>query len=375
MDFLLQKYSIVSAPQTKLKKCLVASKTKMLESIARDNDVYLQHGLTKARIADAIMPVILNKFKRDMEYITISELKFLHKMNSENQFKVDDLIYNEYAIFVNYGYVYIYNYEKHLYPVLPDEIKEMLPSVLTDKFKQIILFNQKLFTYIRALLNLYGVFDIQQLMEVWNLYSNEKISNKNIERFFKNIKYYQKYDFTFYKGVLISTYFNDENEEEFEALFDAVFQRPYYIPTIEDIEYFSKNEFDQRTIHFKKIQDFIGKKIAKSDNIYEDVVLEIINASVMDQEPNEIFEIMDSYGINLNVKEIQEFLPILIDLSNNTRKWILRGYTPEELSEKYDRPNLKPLPDKPFTVIKGKIGRNDPCPCGSGRKYKQCCGG
>jgi uncharacterized protein YecA (UPF0149 family) len=22
----------------------------------------------------------------------------------------------------------------------------------------------------------------------------------------------------------------------------------------------------------------------------------------------------------------------------------------------------------------GKIGRNDPCTCGSGRKFKQCCG-
>ena len=22
-----------------------------------------------------------------------------------------------------------------------------------------------------------------------------------------------------------------------------------------------------------------------------------------------------------------------------------------------------------------KIGRNDPCPCGSGKKYKRCCGG
>jgi preprotein translocase subunit SecA len=21
-----------------------------------------------------------------------------------------------------------------------------------------------------------------------------------------------------------------------------------------------------------------------------------------------------------------------------------------------------------------KIGRNDPCPCGSGKKYKHCCG-
>lgn len=27
------------------------------------------------------------------------------------------------------------------------------------------------------------------------------------------------------------------------------------------------------------------------------------------------------------------------------------------------------------TVVKGKkIGRNDPCPCGSGKKYKNCCG-
>ena len=25
-------------------------------------------------------------------------------------------------------------------------------------------------------------------------------------------------------------------------------------------------------------------------------------------------------------------------------------------------------------VRKEKIGRNDPCPCGSGKKYKQCCG-
>src|ERR1035441_7350444 len=23
--------------------------------------------------------------------------------------------------------------------------------------------------------------------------------------------------------------------------------------------------------------------------------------------------------------------------------------------------------------LSGKIGRNDPCPCGSGRKYKRCC--
>jgi len=30
-------------------------------------------------------------------------------------------------------------------------------------------------------------------------------------------------------------------------------------------------------------------------------------------------------------------------------------------------------PQKP-TIAETKIGRNDPCPCGSGRKYKKCCG-
>lgn len=25
-------------------------------------------------------------------------------------------------------------------------------------------------------------------------------------------------------------------------------------------------------------------------------------------------------------------------------------------------------------VREDKVGRNDPCPCGSGKKYKKCCG-
>jgi preprotein translocase subunit SecA len=30
--------------------------------------------------------------------------------------------------------------------------------------------------------------------------------------------------------------------------------------------------------------------------------------------------------------------------------------------------------DKPYTREGQKVGRNDPCPCGSGKKFKQCCG-
>lgn len=33
--------------------------------------------------------------------------------------------------------------------------------------------------------------------------------------------------------------------------------------------------------------------------------------------------------------------------------------------------HLEPL--APFKYSSPKVGRNDPCPCGSGKKYKKCC--
>lgn len=40
-------------------------------------------------------------------------------------------------------------------------------------------------------------------------------------------------------------------------------------------------------------------------------------------------------------------------------------------SETAEKSKEKP---KPVENTKGKVGRNDPCPCGSGKKYKKCCG-
>jgi SWIM/SEC-C metal-binding protein len=41
---------------------------------------------------------------------------------------------------------------------------------------------------------------------------------------------------------------------------------------------------------------------------------------------------------------------------------------PEDISD------LEKLLNPPQVAKSEKIGRNDPCPCGSGRKYKKCCG-
>ena len=42
---------------------------------------------------------------------------------------------------------------------------------------------------------------------------------------------------------------------------------------------------------------------------------------------------------------------------------------PKEESEKQAKEEGRPAPASPSS----KVGRNEPCPCGSGKKYKKCC--
>ncbi|MHB1276244.1 MAG: SEC-C metal-binding domain-containing protein [Candidatus Humimicrobiaceae bacterium] len=69
-------------------------------------------------------------------------------------------------------------------------------------------------------------------------------------------------------------------------------------------------------------------------------------------------------------------MPLLADVYNNTRTWTNRGYSAKEISEIFNE-NASLVTSIPVNelddLIFKKLGRNDPCPCGSGKKYKKCC--
>jgi len=59
------------------------------------------------------------------------------------------------------------------------------------------------------------------------------------------------------------------------------------------------------------------------------------------------------------------------NILNRQRRWRQEDREHAEHELLMDRPLLA----HPETIVRGgpKIGRNDPCPCGSGKKYKKCC--
>lgn len=48
-------------------------------------------------------------------------------------------------------------------------------------------------------------------------------------------------------------------------------------------------------------------------------------------------------------------------------EWLVKHSSKKDLKRMFEEPK------EPY-VRDVKIGRNDPCPCGSGKKYKKCCG-
>lgn len=111
---------------------------------------------------------------------------------------------------------------------------------------------------------------------------------------------------------------------------------------------------------------------------------------------NLIQEILDESPQTL--ESVNTLMSCFTNWSNNIPRWILKGNTSNHAFQTYERPKLEERPpqlimgpnarkagitisqeeldkiwEDEFQPPKGKIGRNAPCQCGSGRKYKNCC--
>jgi len=74
------------------------------------------------------------------------------------------------------------------------------------------------------------------------------------------------------------------------------------------------------------------------------------------------------------LERIKDRNPPIDDVARATSWWARFGRRassrrPEELAGEFEDGLLEPYRAPP------KVGRNEPCPCGSGKKYKKCCGG
>jgi len=97
--------------------------------------------------------------------------------------------------------------------------------------------------------------------------------------------------------------------------------------------------------------------------------LDGISASLINKQDFKSFDENSEIFLDIDYEKLYyNMLVAEADYLFSLPQWevILSDETRESIITSYKRSK---------TVIKGKTpGRNDPCPCGSGKKYKKCCG-
>ena len=139
-------------------------------------------------------------------------------------------------------------------------------------------------------------------------------------------------------------------------------------------EYFNAETENYKKILANKDTVFSGKlsELAKEFGMTDVVFagfMDGINESL--KEGYELDSLTEESEISLNV----DFEKLFYNMLDAKAKWL---YTLPEwadiLSEETRRELTKKWRLSGQAVSEKTVGRNDPCPCGSGKKYKKCCG-
>lgn len=139
-------------------------------------------------------------------------------------------------------------------------------------------------------------------------------------------------------------------------------------------EYFNAETENYKKILANKDTVFSGKlsELAKEFGMTDVVFagfMDGINESL--KEGYELDSLTEESEISLNV----DFEKLFYNMLDAKAKWL---YTLPEWADIFSEETRRELTKKwrlsGQAVSEKTVGRNDPCPCGSGKKYKKCCG-
>lgn len=216
------------------------------------------------------------------------------------------------------------------------------------------------------------------------------------------------------KGIFVHLQLFED--AEFDYLLRQQMDKDFYIPSAQQIDEICRIGYEASSSAYKKLESFFIKKLKFS---YEQAVtwcLQVWANSYEGESPSKIINKMTEANIEFEEKMINELLELLVAAHNNTRMKENRGYKPSEMVRKKSvdkMPTIVPASSNAAAILKDaapqleamgvpvdlngntdviqttmfpsglngepirvekKIYPNDPCPCGSGKKYKKCCG-
>ena len=266
----------------------------------------------------------------------------------------------------------------------------------------------------------YGVFDKDVLRKIYNVRKGYHISEEQLEKMCSEFPV----DMTechMEEGqrFIVAEYL--AYDDRYKNLLDIQAGKDFYIPNAQEVLDYARNLYLSQEPAYQNFREFLQHEIRMTYDEADAEALEIWDKIQFDIDFTEIVQyIIDVYEDLLDDTKIEEIIQLLQEVNNNTRMRIHRGHTPNEMMRKgmeedrfSQKPIVVPVSTEAANLLKSaseelkemgvcvdfdsnavivpnnssqnnvfgqvansfkKIYPNDPCPCGSGKKFKKCCG-
>ncbi|MCI1684095.1 MAG: SEC-C domain-containing protein [Bacteroides sp.] len=255
-----------------------------------------------------------------------------------------------------------------------------------------------------GLLNLYGFLRYSDLIDMLCEYLSDLLPKTVIIDVMSSSMLIQHNLFEMIGESDMSLYVKSPVLMEPERLEDDLYQHR----KIRKMKHFPKEEvfamgkmprFDIPNIHSGELKRYIIEHLGLSEDMAVLRMQDIWYSMQMDMSPISIATSMVRDKLS-SMQELEEAIELFIAYCNECPRWFLKGYSSAEIFASSERNKLKKISPRlvacPSMKTAGmdissemqaqlgdmfykaffvpKVGRNDPCPCGSGKKYKNCCG-
>lgn len=294
---------------------------------------------------------------------------------------VDDKIEDDAAYYRRKGILFTGLRQGEKVICLPVELILPAKELMSREVEATVQRNSEWIGLTHGLLYYYGVLGFARLKAVLEQFTSRPVDPLRCIAVLEDaMDYYRRIRYC-------SEGYCDELVENSQEIMEEQGKRP-------DIDYrsFSKNQllkagqenFIEWTPELRRFRQFLKEDYEISEEEVEELIIECVDIIRSDAPVQELFDYLETVLEFPSFESVKQITAVINPVMNSTCRWILRGHTPNQVA-KTEQQYVSPLPAAPFAIqhqpgvvfdfaTGKKVGRNDPCPCGSGKKYKRCCG-
>lgn len=349
-----------------------------LASIARNHNITGRSKMNKQDLVNALADILQDPERLELLWIisTMEEGQLLERLMGQSSFETDKLYPSDYRFLMDMGIIYSF-YDRDVNSiryVLPEEIQVKYREIQTTAFQLLRERHLLLLQYTCAVVNLYGACEPEQLQHIFNAHNQEKLNPGELQAFL-TLHLSRDQEFELHEQYIVHLQFI-EDATELDELLNKRQGKPFYVPSKPELLQYADEDYFEMTPQLFRLKKFISDNLSQDTQQVEGLIDDIQFCFLMEeplQHAMHEFERRQLYA--RNQVELNQLMMLMIDVANHTRIWSNGGHTPTELNPTLDRALGAPMVvNEQQAVTAVKVGRNDTCPCLSGKKFKRCCG-